>query len=133
MLSSVPSVSSVPISVSFFNFSLLLRTFLFGFSLLPFFLPFFFLDFPFVLYIYFIVFTVTQRISPIYLSSLSSTKSSATTSLTCKYIIQYIKLKHTKHTGNTIREYLSISDGVMPNNLFMSCWMRRKREGFSIN
>lgn len=36
-------------------------------------------------------------------------------------MIQYIRLKHTKHTGNTIREYLSISDGVMPNNLFISC------------
>lgn len=36
-------------------------------------------------------------------------------------MIQYMRLKHTKHTGNTILEYLSISDGVMPNNLLMSC------------
>lgn len=57
----------------------------------------------------------------LYLSSPNKTRSSATTSLTCRYMIQYIRLKQTKHTGNTIREYLSISDGVMPRSLLISC------------
>lgn len=62
-------------------------------------------------------------ISSLYLSSSSRTKSSATTSDTCRYMIQYIRLKQTKQTGNTMREYLSISDGVMPRSLLMS-WNR---------
>lgn len=35
-------------------------------------------------------------------------------------MIQYMRLKHTKHTGNTMREYLSISDGVMPGNVILA-------------
>lgn len=58
---------------------------------------------------------------PLYLSSPRSTKSSATTSDTWRYMIQYMRLKHTKHTGNTMREYLSMSDGVIPSSLLMSC------------
>lgn len=57
------------------------------------------------------------QVAAAYLASSSKTRSSATTSLMCKYIIQYIRLKHTKHTGNTIRLYLSMSDGVTPVNL----------------
>ena len=35
-------------------------------------------------------------------------------------MIQYIKLKHIKHTGKTTLEYLSMSDGVTPYILFKS-------------
>lgn len=36
----------------------------------------------------------------------------------CKKIIQYIRLKQTKQTGKTTREYLSISLGLTPKRLF---------------
>ena len=35
-----------------------------------------------------------------------------------RMIFQYMRLKQTKHTGNTIREYLSMSEGAQPYSLF---------------
>lgn len=48
----------------------------------------------------------------------SPSKSNSSRLLMCMKMIQYIRLKQTKQTGNTTRLYLSMSDGLTPNKLF---------------
>lgn len=60
-------------------------------------------------------------------SLLCRIRSSVESSEICRQMIQYMRLKQTKQTGNTIREYLSMSDGEQPYSLLRP-WRIREWE-----